>query len=159
MLEILKQNGYHDFFKSYSESEKEKPTFCLITGETKFEDRVRVLEVINDKSNMNGEKVKVILISSAAAEGINFRNVRFSHLLEPYWNASRLKQVIARAVRNYSHKDLPEEKRVVKSFLYISTISGLSSIDEHLYEISTRKENIIVGLMNELKRVSINCMH
>jgi hypothetical protein len=99
------------------------------------------------------------MISSAIAEGINFRNVRFVHIMEPYWNYSRLKQIIARATRNNSHKDLDEAERTVQPYIYISTIKGMGSVDEHLYDVSIKKEKFIMLISNELKKISINCMH
>jgi hypothetical protein len=79
--------------------------------------------------------------------------------MEPYWNYSRIKQVIARAVRNNSHTDLPEEERVVQPIIYISKVEGIETVDNHLYSVSMRKEHIIDQILDLLKGVSINCIH
>ena len=62
------------------------------------------------------------MITSSGAEGINLKNTRFVHIVEPYWNMVRLEQVIGRARRIASHMDLPEELRNVKVYLYMSII-------------------------------------
>jgi hypothetical protein len=116
-------------------------------------------------NNMYGEIIKVLMISASGAEGISLKNVRYVHIVEPYWHPVRTEQVIGRARRICSHKDLPEELRTVSVFLYLMTFSKKqlesdSSIelrlqdkskidnktpltsDEALYEIATIKENI-----------------
>ena len=40
--------------------------------------------------------------------------------MEPYWHRTRIDQVIGRAIRICSHKDLPIEERHVDVFLYLS---------------------------------------
>jgi hypothetical protein len=78
------------------------------------------LKVTNHPDNAEGGLVKVILVSAAASEGINFKCVRYVHIMEPYWNMSRLKQVIARGHRNNSHVSLPPDQRFVQPFVYMS---------------------------------------
>ena len=68
--------------------------------------------------NRYGEVAKVLMITSSGAEGINLRNVRYVHIVEPYWHPSRIDQVIGRARRICSHEDLPEEDRTVEVFMY-----------------------------------------
>ena len=62
------------------------------------------------------------MITASGAEGINLKNTRYVHIMEPYWHMVRLNQVIGRARRLCSHQDLPEELRTVQVFLYISVI-------------------------------------
>lgn len=69
-------------------------------------------------NNRYGEVAKVLMITSSGAEGINLRNVRYVHIVEPYWHPSRIDQVIGRARRICSHEDLPEEDRTVEVFMY-----------------------------------------
>jgi len=65
--------------------------FCIITGDINWNIRSNVLRIINDPENNRGKNIRVILLSSAAAEGIHFYGVRYIHILEPYWNYSRIK--------------------------------------------------------------------
>ena len=53
------------------------------------------------------------MITASGAEGISLRNVRYVHLVDPYWHPVRLEQVIGRARRICSHKDLPPELQTV----------------------------------------------
>ena len=55
-------------------------------------------------------------------EGIDFKHVKYVHILEPWWNDSRIEQVEARAIRWKSHTNLKENERFVKIYKYYSTI-------------------------------------
>ena len=65
-----------------------------------------------------------MIISSAGAEGISLKCVRQVHIMESYWNYIRIDQVFGRAIRLYSHEDLPEKERYVDQYLYLSTPEG-----------------------------------
>jgi superfamily II DNA or RNA helicase len=78
---------------------------------------------LTNENNKEGNKIKVILISKAGSEGIDFKFIRQVHILEPWYNMNRIEQIIGRADRNFSHKDLPFEKRNVEIFMY-GTILG-----------------------------------
>ena len=60
------------------------------------------------------------MISPAGAEGIHLNNVRQVHLMEPYWHEVRMTQMIGRAIRQCSHKDIPNGRRVVIVYRYKS---------------------------------------
>lgn len=76
--------------------------YCFWEGK----DRDKILEIFNSPSNKYGGIIKILLITEAGAEGITLKNVRQMHIMEPYWNEVQTRQVIGRAKRMYSHKDL-----------------------------------------------------
>ena len=99
--------------------------YIMITGDIKFSPNNDAdLHVATQKNNTNGEKVKVILITQAGAEGLDFKFIRQVHIIEPWYNLSRIEQIIGRAVRHCSHKDLPFEKRNVELFLHGSILEN-----------------------------------
>ena len=59
------------------------------------------------------------MITASGAEGINLKNTRFVHIIEPYWHPVRTEQVIGRARRLKSHDALPKKERNVKVFMYL----------------------------------------
>jgi hypothetical protein len=63
------------------------------------------------------------MASSAGAEGITLADVRNVYIMEPYWNPSRIDQVIGRAIRICSHRKLDIPKRTVKVQMYVSVFS------------------------------------
>ena len=121
--------------------------------------------------NLKGKVVQVLLTTKTGAEGIDLHNVRQVHIIEPYWNPVRLKQVMGRAVRVNSHRNLPKAERTVEIFTYIATITsvqkkadkqieidsaGMSS-DEVLYQISQNKLQVMNTLLRLIKEASIDC--
>lgn len=94
--------------------------FAVVYGEIKPEERVRIQNIFNGDDNKHGEIMSLILLSSTGAEGLDLKNVRHVHIMEPYWNYSRLDQVKYRAIRNDSHIGLPKNERNVSTYIYLS---------------------------------------
>ncbi len=98
----------------------------------------KVLVDAGFKNNHTGEICRVFCITSAGAEGLSLKNVRAVHIMEPYWNDVRLRQVKGRAIRIGSHLELPEDQRNVSIYTYISVFGeeaqlaqdGTMKIDE-----------------------------
>jgi superfamily II DNA or RNA helicase len=112
----------------------------------------------NDPRNKLGEFIKVILISPSGAEGINLRNVRQVHLLEPHWTEVRVEQVIGRAVRQCSHKDLPLNERFVDVFRYrCIRQSGKMTTDQFVEFIAKKKATLINEFVQAIKESAIDC--
>ena len=83
----------------------------MITGDKMYSpNNIEEVKACTGDDNTNGEKVKVILISMAGSEGLDFKNIRQVHILEPWYNTNRIEQIIGRAVRTCSHKLLPFKK-------------------------------------------------
>ena len=74
-------------------------------------------------NNYLGEIIKVLMITSAGSEGINLRNTRYVHIMEPYWHPVRVEQVIGRARRICSHQALPKDMQNVQVFVYVATLT------------------------------------
>jgi hypothetical protein len=94
--------------------------FAVVYGEIKPDERVRIQNIFNGDDNKHGEIMSLILLSSTGAEGLDLKNVRHVHIMEPYWNYSRLDQVKHRAIRNDSHIGLPKNERNVSTYIYLS---------------------------------------
>ena len=207
---ILEANGFAEFKLNYingawdiqeSEGDLGLPKFVLYTGTETADEKELIRNIYNgnweiipknisDKlkkvasNNKMGEIIKLFMITSSGAEGINLKNTRFVHIVEPYWHNVRLEQVIGRARRICSHEDLPQELRTVKVFLYISGFSekqktdkqnieimihdlsripekdGKSnsvSTDESLFEIANIKTDINQHILKSIKETAIDC--
>ena len=203
---ILLANGFAEFKIKKSaddweiiEDEKDvgKTKFVLYTGtETPDEKEiirnvyngawdlvpVNIANKLRDKyeNNMYGDVIKIFMITSSGAEGINLKNTRYVHIVEPYWHMVRTDQVVGRARRICSHQDLPEELRTVQVFLYVTKFSkeqktddknieirirDISRIDnntpvttdETLYEIASIKQRINNKILQAVKETAIDC--
>jgi hypothetical protein len=211
---VLLQNGFREFrIKSLGQGQWDLdfprenfslPMFALYTGTEDYEQREMIRLIFNgewdkipvliaDKlkeyspNNNLGEIIKVLMITASGSEGINLRNTRYVHLMEPYWHPVRLEQVIGRARRICSHKNLDYSLQTVEAFIYLMeftqeqinredsnelkkkdlskrkfTISGkLEYIpltsDEALFEISEIKKEFNNQINKAIKEASIDC--
>jgi hypothetical protein len=174
-----------------------KPAFALYTGTESEEEKEIIRSIYNNDwsdltspmqeslkqistSNVMGEVIKVLMISSSGAEGINLKNVRYVHITEPYWHPVRVEQVIGRARRICSHESLPEDLRNIEVFYYLMKFSeeqlgntnyreliindkdadGKKTItsDEKLLELSDNKQKLNKELLMAVKSTSMDCL-
>ena len=139
---------------------KHKARYIMITGDKALSPNINEeIEAATNK-NINGERVKVIIVSRTGTEGIDFKNIRQVHLLEPWYNNNRANQVIGRAVRNCSHKDLPLEERNVEVYKYGTMLeeSEQEAADMYLYRIAERKSIKIGNVTRIMKETAIDCL-
>ena len=175
------------------EDEKGKNKFIFYTGvEDKIEREIfrniynstwdklpqscnKLIEQIKEihSDNYYGEVIKMLMTTRTGAEGLDLKEVRYIHIMEPFWNPILIDQIIGRGVRNESHLKLPPVDRTVEVFIYMSTITpnlirNITHIDvrNDIYKYPNPaladKENKIVSsdeylfLTAEKKRVIIN---
>jgi len=196
---ILLANGYAEFKIKRNdnswemvekEEEKGKPKFVLYTGTETAEEKEIIRNVYNSmweyvptsisnrlkeigENNNFGDIIKLLMITSSGAEGINLRNTRFVHIVEPYWHNVRVEQVVGRARRICSHQDLPEELRTIKVYLYLSVLTqtqktddkhitlnlrdGGFTTDEIIYNNAVKKQQINDQLLMAVKESAVDC--
>tara|TARA_B100000780_G_scaffold276484_2_gene245142 strand:- start:11320 stop:13797 length:2478 start_codon:yes stop_codon:yes gene_type:complete len=158
---VLRANG----FSKYGEKGVD-PKFAIYSGEENSEYREETLKVFNSPDNKIGANLKVLMISSAGSEGLDLKNIRQIHIMEPYWNEVRIKQVIGRGVRHESHIDLPIKDRNVKVYRYFSLMSEKDkdfskekkSTDQYIYEVALKKEGITNDILETFKEVAFDCV-
>lgn len=136
-------------------------TYTLLTGEKALSpDKVYDLKNLTDEDNKNGEKIKVIIISMTGSEGLDFKNLRQVHIMEPWYNLSLVEQIIGRAVRNCSHKQLLFKERNVEIFLYGTLLNNDDdeAVDLYIYRIAEMKAVQIGRVSRILKESSVDCL-
>ena len=103
--------------------------------------------------------LKLLYILNLGTEGLDLKNIRQVHILEPWYNVNRLEQIVGRAVRNYSHYDLPEAKRNTTIYQYVNLCGNtdVESIDFRMYRISENKQKNISKIEKVMKENSIDC--
>ena len=140
---------------------KFKPAkYMMITGDSSFSPNNDAdIKFLNDPKNNMGEMVKVVLISKAAGEGVDFKNIRQIHVMEPWYNMNRIEQIIGRGVRNLSHCRLPFEKRNVEIYLHGTMLEDQSeSADLYVYRLAEKKSIKIGAVTRVLKETAIDCI-
>jgi superfamily II DNA or RNA helicase len=150
-------------FKTPPENESSPHKYVMITGDAAFsQNNLEDIKMITKAGNKYGELVKVVLISRAAAEGLDFKNIRQVHILDPWYNMNRIEQIIGRAVRNLSHCHLPFEERNVEIYLHATRLddefADEEAADLYLYRYAEKK-GVQIGRVNRLlKEIAVDCL-
>jgi hypothetical protein len=193
----IKKNSMGIWEINIPEIDQGKPTYALYTGTESSEEKEIIRHIYNGEwddipesiatvlkskyvNNNMGEVIKVFMITSSGSEGINLRNTRYVHIMEPYWHPVRTEQVIGRARRICSHKDLPNALQTVEVFLYLMVFTEAQlksdeavelkrkdlskalphipqTSDQYLYEISEIKAGLTSQLTDAIKESAFDC--
>nr|BBO54096.1 g10L homolog protein [Abalone asfa-like virus] len=78
------------------------------------------LALFNSPTNLNGDKIRILIGSKMITEGLNFTAVRHEMIMATPQDIPTLIQVFGRVVRKNSHKMLPPEQQTVDIRLYIT---------------------------------------
>ena len=139
-------------------------TYFSFTGSGEVHDanvKRDILNIFNDKANVNGKNIKCLLGSSVLSEGISLKNVRHVHITDSSINIAQTKQAIGRAVRLCSHETQSTEKepqQVVNIYRYCATTSNKQIPDElDIYKFTEKKSEIIDNISDVIKISSIDC--
>lgn len=172
-IKILKQVLLLHGYKQYV-NDKSTNSFIVLEGDVDSTKRTKLINIFNQSNNKHGEIIKIVVGSKVLKEGISLKNIRQVHILEPWYNMSRLEQVWGRAIRACSHVLLPPEEQKVKVYLYASTFKEIPdnfseeikkdfskvktkiSYDLYFYYLSEQKGLKIKKVENLLKQISIN---
>jgi hypothetical protein len=133
--------------------------YMILSGDKHFsQDNAEDIKIATGKENMYGDEVRVILISRAASEGLDFKYIRQVHILDPWYNMNRTEQIIGRGVRNRSHCGLVFEERNVEIYLHATTNGEQETADIYVYRYAEEKAQKIGEITRLLKTVSIDCV-
>lgn len=157
---VLDFNGFKAFGSRGSD-----PKYAVYSGSEDEKTKKQILDVFTSDENKTGKLIKIICATSAGAEGLDLKNIRQIHILEPYWNQMRIQQIIGRGVRRDSHISLPPSERNIEIYRYFSVLSKQESLiskdkittDEHIEELSIKKQKIISQMLNIFKECAFDC--
>jgi len=142
-------------------SKKNNLKYVMITGSVKSKELNKIMEIITSDENKNGEKIKVVIISDAGTEGLDFKFIRQVHIMDAWYNHNRNQQIIGRAIRYCSHSQLEFEKRNTEIYIYGTILSNAlnnEAVDMYLYRHSEKKSIEIGKITRLLKENSIDCL-
>jgi hypothetical protein len=140
--------------------------YAIWSGNTKDIDKQLLKAVANNKDNLYGDKLRLIIGSPSIKEGVSFKHIQHIHLLDPVWNISSKKQIEGRAIRYCSHIDIDEKKHrplkrnvVIHIYKLIPDKDSINSItcDQQIYDnIMIQKQERIIAGEDALKKVAID---
>ena len=126
--------------------------YILVSGSKTYSpDNLTAIQEAVKLENKDGQFVKVILISGAGSEGIDFKFIRQVHILEPWYNMNKMEQIVGRAVRHKSHCALPFQQRNVEIYYHtVGLDDGEEALDAFIYRYYAETKAIQIGKINRL---------
>ena len=114
-------------------------------------------DLYNDTDfNVDGKLCRVFIVDERFSEGLSLLNTLNVFLLEPPYSFQAYRQIIARAVRNCSHLQIPHDKWQVKIHRYIADLD-----DEHetsdgvLAQYSAAAQAVLQQIIDQMMAGSI----
>ena len=112
----------------------------------------------NPDQALNGTKVKAIIGSQVASEGLDLKCIREIHLLDGWYHLNRTEQIIGRGVRFCSHVLLPPEERNTLIYLHAVSVAEYETADLYAYRLAVRKAQPIGRVSRLMKINAWDCM-
>ena len=131
---ILLFSGYTSMFDFIEkELKKRNIRYFKLTGATKVEDRIKLVDEFNNNSD-----IKVFLISlKAGGTGLNLTGADMVIHYDPWWNISTENQATDRAYRIGQKNNVQVYKLITKN-----------SIEEKIYELQEKKEELANNMLD-----------
>lgn len=131
---ILLFSGYTSMFDMIEkELKKEKISYLKLTGQTKVNERVDLVDQFNENSD-----IKVFLISlKAGGTGLNLTGADMVIHYDPWWNLSAENQATDRAYRIGQKNNVQVYKLITKN-----------TIEERIYELQKKKAKLIDSVLD-----------
>ncbi len=131
---ILLFSGYTSMFELIQkELEKNEITYFKLTGSTKVDERIRMVDEFNENKD-----IKVFLISlKAGGTGLNLTGADMVIHYDPWWNASAENQATDRAYRIGQKNNVQVYKLITKN-----------SIEEKIYDLQQKKSELIDNVLD-----------
>lgn len=120
----------------------------------------RVVSVARDFNNSDGSKIKVIVGSQVAGEGLDLRAIREIHILEGWFHLSKQEQIIGRGIRYCSHQGLAYQQRNCIINLYVNVFPAemnKETIDLYTYRNAMNKAVRVGNVSRALKQGATDC--
>lgn len=110
-----------------------KGNYILLTSDASEAEISKMLSAVKSPNNRDGNQIRIVICSPIVSEGIDFRYMRQVHILDPWWNASRIEQVVGRGLRTCSHQLLPFEEQNCTVYYHVVRTGDKECFDEYTY--------------------------
>ena len=123
-----------------------------------FQGLLRYATTFKNTKEVNGSKVKAIIGSQVASEGLDLKCIRQIHLLDGWYHLNRIEQIEGRGVRFCSHVELPPEKRNCLIYLHAVDVGKYETADLYAYRLAVRKAQPIGRVSRLMKENAWDCI-
>lgn len=153
----LEEHGYTSYSgtplltnPAYTGSSKGK--YILLTSDATEAELASMVARVKAPENKDGSQIRIIIAGPIASEGVDFRYVRQVHVLDPWWNMSRIEQVIGRGLRTCSHARLPrfEDQNCTVYLHIVRTGDGYECFDEYTYRTKVEQKAVRIARVRKV---------
>jgi len=141
---------------------KPKHFYILLTSNSsispQFKGLLEYATTLTGEQAAKGSKVKAILGSQIASEGLDLKCIRELHLLDGWYHLNRIEQIEGRGVRYCSHVQLPLEERNCLIYLHAVSVPDYETADLYAYRLAVRKAQPIGEVTRLMKINAWDCM-
>ncbi len=136
--------------------------YAVWSGDQSLGQKDKIRAIYNSPANNDGSQIQVVIGSPSIKEGVSLMRTREVHILEAYWNHSRLEQIYGRAVRYCSHKTLPKHDRDVTIYIYAAIAENAkittpaSSIDLYMLDMADKKRVLSEPIIDALIKIAVD---
>jgi hypothetical protein len=134
--------------------------YAFLTSDMGERQVTQLIRRLRKSENANGSDIRVIIGSPLISEGVDFKNVRQVHILDPWYNMSRIEQIIGRGLRTCSHSGLPFEDQNCTVYLHIVRYadSKKETYDEYAYRVYVEAKTAgIAKVKRVLAESAVDC--
>ena len=126
--------------------------YVLFTSDISDSDIKKFLVRLKRPENANGSDIRVVIASPKVSEGVDFRNVRQIHVLDPWFNMSRIEQVLGRGMRTCSHSTLPFEEQNCTVYLHVCRYANTTqeTVDEYIYRVFVEEKGAKIAKIKKV---------
>jgi hypothetical protein len=156
----LEENGYSNYSENIFDTNSKKNGLnyiSLTANKTISKNNDKLIEICRSWENRNGEKIKIILGSNVATEGLDLKNIREIYIFDPWYHLKKLEQIIGRGIRYCSHTDLEEIQKDTTIYIFASTIIDKEKcIDLEIYDLAIKKNDEIIKVEKILQENAVD---
>ena len=152
----LEEHGYtpavgESILKSVAYKGPAKGKYILLTSKYSESEISKLLKMAKSDKNRDGSQVRVVVAGPIVSEGVDFRYMRQIHVLDPWWNMSRIEQVVGRGLRTCSHQALPFEEQNCTVYLHIvRTGDDKECFDEYTYRTKVEQKAMKISRVRKV---------
>jgi hypothetical protein len=134
---------------AYTGSSKGK--YVLLTSTASQAELDKMVDRVKARKNRDGEDIRIIVSSQVVSEGVDFRYVRQIHVMDPWWNMSRIEQVVGRGLRTCSHQLLTFDKQNCTVYLHVVRLGdGRECYDEYTYRVRVESKAMKIARVRKV---------
>ena len=128
-----------------------KGKYILLTSDITEAEISKLLDTVKRPNNRDGSQIRVVVAGPIVSEGVDFRYMRQIHVVDPWWNMSRIEQVVGRGLRTCSHQVLPfEEQNCSVYFHVVRTGDGKECFDEYSYRTKVEQKALKIARVRKV---------